>query len=134
MTLRDQQPPQEDPTDLAHRLAALLEQYPEERQGAQRALQGTLSGEENNAPLRTAQKLSEIPAEYPAPILRASGRNGAVLSEGQICLLAAEGGIGKSPFTTAIAVSIAMLPEERGRPPVPLRQNPRGSRRARSCW
>ena len=69
MTLRDQQPPQEDPTDLAHRLAALLEQYPEERQGAQRALQGTLSGEENNAPLRTAQKLSEIPAEYPAPIL-----------------------------------------------------------------
>ena len=112
MTLRDQQPPQEDPTDLAHRLAALLEQYPEERQGAQRALQGTLSGEENNAPLRTAQKLSEIPAEYPAPILRASGRNGAVLSEGQICLLAAEGGIGKSPFTTAIAVSIAMLPDK----------------------
>ena len=53
MTLRDQRPPQEDPTDLAHRLAALLEQYPEEREGVQRVLQGPLSGEDNG-PLRTA--------------------------------------------------------------------------------
>ena len=111
MTLRDRQPPQEDPTDLAHRLAALLAQYPEEREAAQRVLQNTLSGEETEN-LRTAQRLDQIAAEYPAPILRASGRNGAVLSEGQICLLAAEGGIGKSPFTTAVALSIAMLPEE----------------------
>ena len=112
MTLRDQQPPQEDPTDLAHRLAALLRKYPEEREGAQRVLQDALSGEETSH-LRTAQRLSDIAPEYPAPILRATGRNGAVLSEGQICLLAAEGGIGKSPFTTAVAVSMAMLPEDK---------------------
>ena len=129
MTLRDQQPPQEDPTDLAHRLAALLEQYPEERQGSTESPAGHSLRRRKQCSLRTAQKLGDIPAEYPAPILRATGRNGAVLSEGQICLLAAEGGIGKSPFTTAIAVSIAMLPEENGRPPAPPRQNPGGSHR-----
>ena len=111
MTLRDPHPPQEDPTDLAHRLAALLELYPEEREEAKKVLQPVMSDEQAQ-PVRRPENLANIAAEYPPPILRASGRNGAVLSEGQVCLLAAEGGIGKSPFTTAVALSIAMLPED----------------------
>ena len=41
-------------------------------------------------------------------LLSCTGRSGSVLSEGQVCLLSAEGGIGKSAFVVSLALAVAM--------------------------
>ena len=57
---------------------------------------------------RKAVPISQIKAEYPNPILAAVGRNnGAVLTAGNICILAGEGGIAKSALTISLALSYA---------------------------
>ena len=57
---------------------------------------------------RKAIPISEIKAEYPNPILAAVGENnGAVLTAGNICILAGEGGIAKSALTISLALSYA---------------------------
>ena len=57
---------------------------------------------------RKAVPISQIKAEYPNPILAAVGRtNGAVLTAGNICILAGEGGIAKSSLTISLALSYA---------------------------
>ena len=57
---------------------------------------------------RKAVPISQIKAEYPNPILAATGRNnGAVLTAGNICILAGEGGIAKSALTISLALSYA---------------------------
>ena len=57
---------------------------------------------------RKAVPISEIKAEYPNPILAATGlNNGAVLTAGNICILAGEGGIAKSALTISLALSYA---------------------------
>ena len=57
---------------------------------------------------RKAVPISEIKAEYPNPIMAATGlNNGAVLTAGNICILAGEGGIAKSALTISLALSYA---------------------------
>ena len=57
---------------------------------------------------RKAVPISQIKAEYPNPILAATGlNNGAVLTAGNICILAGEGGIAKSALTISLALSYA---------------------------
>ena len=57
---------------------------------------------------RKAVPISQIKAEYPNPILAATGRdNGAVLTAANICILAGEGGIAKSALTISLALSYA---------------------------
>ena len=57
---------------------------------------------------RKAVPISQIKAEYPNPILAATGKgNGAVLTAANICLLAGEGGIAKSALTISLALSYA---------------------------
>ena len=113
MSLRDNLPPEDDPTDLANRLAALLARYPAEKPNVRRLLLEAVA-EGHERPLPKPQAIVEIDEDFPATILRAAGLNGAILAENQLCLLAAEGGIGKSPLTTAIAVGMAMIPDHQG--------------------
>ncbi len=57
---------------------------------------------------RKAVPISQIKAEYPNPILAATGKgNGAVLTAANICLLAGEGGIAKSALTISLALAYA---------------------------
>ena len=46
-------------------------------------------------------------AEFPKPILGCAKMGGAVLSEGEICVLSAAGGTGKSTLAVSIALSVA---------------------------
>ena len=48
---------------------------------------------------------------FPRPILGCAKMGGAVLSEGEICVLSAAGGTGKSTLAVSIALSIAMADE-----------------------
>ena len=56
-----------------------------------------------------ARSASEIDDPRPSPILSPAGKfcTGAVLSEGEICLLAGEGGVGKSALAGEIALAVA---------------------------
>ena len=58
-------------------------------------------------------------AEFPKPILGCAGMSGAVLSEGEICVLSAAGGTGKSTLAVSTALSVAMV-EGALNKPVPL--------------
>ena len=59
--------------------------------------------------LPAARSASEIDDPRPSPILSPAGKfcTGAVLSEGEICLLAGEGGVGKSALAGEIALAVA---------------------------
>ena len=46
-------------------------------------------------------------AKFPKPILGCAKMGGAILSEGEICVLSAAGGIGKSTLAASIALSVA---------------------------
>ena len=54
------------------------------------------------------QRVTEVSDVLPKALLSCADRRGALLSEGQICLLSAEGGIGKSALAVSIAVAVAM--------------------------
>lgn len=57
---------------------------------------------------RLAVSISDIKPEYPNPVLAATGNgNGAVLTAGNVGLLAGEGGIAKSALTISLALSYA---------------------------
>ena len=58
-------------------------------------------------------------AEFPKPILGCAGMSGAVLSEGEICVLSAAGGTGKSTLAVSTALSVAMVEGDLNKP-VPL--------------
>ena len=58
-------------------------------------------------------------ASFPKPILGCAKRGGAVLSEGETCVLSAAGGTGKSTLAASIALSVAMA-EDNLREPVEL--------------
>ena len=58
-------------------------------------------------------------AEFPKPILGCAGMSGAVLSEGEICVLSAAGGTGKSTLAVSTALSVAMVDKDLNKP-VPL--------------
>ena len=59
--------------------------------------------------LPASRSVSEIDDPRPPPILSATGKycTGAILSEGEICLLAGEGGVGKSALAGEIALAVA---------------------------
>ena len=51
--------------------------------------------------------VSEITPKLPPPILGAKGMGGAVLTEGNVCVLSGQGGVAKSTLTASIALSFA---------------------------
>jgi hypothetical protein len=51
-------------------------------------------------------------AAFPKAILGCAGMGGAVLSEGEVCVLSAAGGAGKSTLAVSTALSIAMADED----------------------
>ena len=51
-------------------------------------------------------------AEFPKPILGCAKMGGAVLSEGEICVLSAAGGTGKSTLAVSIALSVAVADDD----------------------
>ena len=54
------------------------------------------------------QNVTQVSSILPKAMLTCTNRSGAVLSEGQICLLSAEGGIGKTALAVSIALAVAM--------------------------
>ena len=55
--------------------------------------------------------VSEIEPFLPKPILGAVGVGGAVLTEGNVCILSGQGGVAKTTLTTSIALSFAASTE-----------------------
>ena len=51
--------------------------------------------------------ISNIDPKLPPPILGAKGTGGAVLTEGNVCVLSGQGGVAKSTLTASIALSFA---------------------------
>ncbi len=110
-----------DALELLMDLSAHLEAYPKDVMARERLL--TLVGEhvrpddvrrlaENLAArgyeLPRRQAVPDVEDILPRPVLSCAGLSGAVLSEGQVCLLSAEGGIGKSAFAVSLALAVAM--------------------------
>ncbi len=56
-----------------------------------------------------SRSISEINDPFPKSIIAARGLSGAVLTEGNICMLSGEGGIAKSALTCSMALGFAML-------------------------
>ena len=110
MTLRDERPPDDDPSDLAQRLSGLIRKYPEELTRI-RTILAPLIYPQPSRPKPEPVPVPQIDGEFPKATLAAKNQGGVLLSPGQICLLSAEGGVGKSALTAHIALATAMLPE-----------------------
>ncbi len=65
--------------------------------------------------------VSEIEPFLPKPILGAEGVGGAVLTEGNVCILSGQGGAAKTTLTTSIALSFAASTEMESGNMCPLR-------------
>ena len=105
MMERDMVP--EDPQELALRLAGLLEEYPGEAQRALRIVAAAaVADRQRKRPLAVA--VPDVVGEFPKSVLGALGQAGMVLGEGYVCVLAAEGGIGKSSLVGSVALELAM--------------------------
>ena len=111
MTLRDEMPPDDDPLDLAHRLSELVQRYPEELPVVRSTL-AHIMHPHTSRPKPRPIPVPLIEGEFPKATLAAAGQGGVLLSPSQICLLSAEGGVGKSALTAHIALATAMLPEK----------------------
>ena len=72
---------------------------------------GEQDEQDESEPANTLQSFSfsdkDIGTEYPPRILSIAGKNGAILSLGEVAILSAEGGIGKSTLSAQIASDIA---------------------------
>ena len=109
MPIRDDAPPEDEPQDLARRLAASLKEYPAELSAVRRILEENEAGPAGDPPRPRGRKVSDPEGrELPPPMLKAAGQTGMVLPQGTVAILAAEGGIGKSTLTGSIALGIAM--------------------------
>ena len=110
-----------DALELLMDLRAHLEAYPNDVLARERLL--TLVGEHvrpddvrrlaeslaaQGYELPRRQAVPDVEDNLPRPVLSCAGLSGAVLSEGQVCLLSAEGGIGKSAFAVSLALAVAM--------------------------
>ena len=111
MTLRDERPPDDDPSDLAQRLIGLVQRYPEELPVVRRTLAHIMQSQPSR-PQPEPVPVPLIDGDFPKATLAAADQGGVLLSPGQICLLSAEGGVGKSALTAHIALATAMLPEK----------------------
>ena len=110
--LKDPDAPGDDPRDLARRLADLLWEYPAELPGVKLLLDPVFSGEEAVRMRPQALPASDVSLrDFPLPLLQAAGQTGMVLCQGGLCLLAAEGGLGKSTVLGALGLGVAMAPD-----------------------
>lgn len=111
MTLRDERPPDDDPLDLAHRLSELVQRYPKELAVVRTTLAHIMHPQTSR--IRPGPvPVPLIEGEFPKATLAAANQGGVLLSPNQICLLSAEGGVGKSALTAHIALATAMVSEE----------------------
>ena len=118
---------------LASALMAAVTEVPEDadeatrEEAACRAMIRTWSGmdrrertallNDGTAPLREppqARSASEIDDPRPLAILSATDQEGVMLAEGEICLLAGEGGVGKSALAGEIALAVAANAKDAG--------------------
>ena len=74
-----------------------------------RQLVGELDAIGEIADQREVRPISDITGNLPRPLLSVSGRNGAILTEGSVALLAGAGGVGKSALMVALALGVARL-------------------------
>ena len=98
-----------DPVEAAHQLCDLLREYPGDRERVDRVLRDGmelpgLGG--RTAPVAVA--VPDIVGGMPGTVLGAVGQSGMVLADGYVCVLAAEGGIGKSSLVGSVALECAM--------------------------
>ena len=70
--------------------------------------------EEDDEPLPTSTPVSEIKGDRPARLLSMGKKGGAILTIGEVAILAGEGGVAKSTLTAALAVDFAALPATPG--------------------
>ena len=98
-----------DPVELAHRLCDALWQYPGDGDAVRQVLRDRMEAPElggRTPPVAVA--VPDIEGGLPQPVLGAVGQSGMVLAEGYVCVLAAEGGIGKSSLVGSVALECAM--------------------------
>ena len=69
-------------------------------------------GPDDALPPPTLEWADEGEAAFPKPILGCAGMGGAILSEGETCVLSAAGGTGKSTLALSIALSVAMAADD----------------------
>ena len=98
-----------DPVEAAHQLCELLREYPADRERVNRVLRDgmDLAGIGGRTP-PVAVAVPDIVGGMPGTVLGAVGQSGMVLAEGYVCVLAAEGGIGKSSLVGSVALECAM--------------------------
>ena len=99
----------ESPDELAYRLVGLLDEYPGDARSVRRILDEGIGGlGAGDGAVPRALPVLEIEGSLPKAVLGAKGQSGMVLAEGYICVLAAEGGIGKSSLVGTVALETAM--------------------------
>ncbi len=69
-------------------------------------------GPDDAIPPPTLEWAHEGDTAFPKPILGCAAMGGAVLSEGETCVLSAAGGTGKSTLALSIALSVAMADDD----------------------
>ena len=97
------------PWELAQRLCDALAEYPGEAPSVRRVLEQRLGdgyGPGQEPPV--AVPVLEVEGDFPRRVLGAVGESGMVVAEGYVCVLAAEGGIGKSSLVGTVALDMAM--------------------------
>lgn len=77
--------------------------------------EGDLEGQETQS-LPVLEWAHQGEARFPKPILGCAQMGGAVLSAGEICVLSAAGGAGKSTLAASIALSVAAADENAQEP------------------
>ena len=60
---------------------------------------------------REVRAITDITGNLPRSLLSVAGRNGAILTEGSVALLAGAGGVGKSALMVSLALGVARLGE-----------------------
>ena len=96
------------PWELAQQLCDALAEYPGEAASVRRVLEERLGGYGSSDPAPVAVPVLEVEGEFPRRVLGAVGETGMVVAEGYVCVLAAEGGIGKSSLVGTVALDMAM--------------------------
>ena len=97
------------PVELAHRLCDALREFPGDAVSVRRVLDERLGdgyGPGDEPPV--AVPVLEVEGQYPGRVLGAVGQTGMIVAEGYVCVLAAEGGIGKSSLVGTVALDMAM--------------------------
>ena len=114
----------EDAVDLAHRAVDLARANPDDVEGiravreALRNLDGAETQALDNADRRQPLPVTQLDEDWPPTLLRAAGLGGALLTAGEILVVAGDGGIGKSTLLASTLLGIAGR-ESTGMGPLP---------------